>query len=91
MKVTNEVLTKIVRDIALIDFTEPNAHEVTRQISDTIGQSIITDIENTDDREVKFFSLGVAFAVAQEHYRTIPPVSVHKEQSTVEAKQKVQE
>jgi hypothetical protein len=81
MKVTDEVLRKLVRDIGLIDFTELGAHEVVRQVSDVIGKSIITDIENIKDREVCFFSLGVAYAVAQEHYRTIPPIN-HKEKQS---------
>jgi hypothetical protein len=75
MKVTDEALRKIVRYVGLIDFSEPGGHETVRQVSEAIGQSIITDTNNIKEREVRFFSLGVAYAVAQSNYCKTPPIN----------------
>jgi hypothetical protein len=86
MKVNDEVLRKLTAYFTAINFEDVGAHEVCRQLSIATGNSIITDCENTKDREVYFFSLGVAYAHTQEKYRTIPPINENHPMQTEEKK-----
>lgn len=89
MKVNDDVLRKLTEYLIHIDYTQPKAHEVCREITETIGRSIITDLDNTTDRESRFFSLGVAYQYVIGEYQTIPPVKLSiNQRNTLENKTK---
>ncbi len=68
-----EVIKGLTLAFAQIDFTQPCAHEVFRELS-KIEEHIVTDTERVSNYQFAFYALGAEFTEVEKNYQTIPPV-----------------
>ncbi len=74
MKPTDQLIQKITLSFEGLDFSQPKAHEVYRELLNALN-NIVCDSDNLPWHEFYYYSLGVAYGKAEQQFMTIPPIS----------------